>query len=89
MQGMPIPRQDSTAQAKTGLDINQVGTYDGVEIFDVDLDAFEDRPWRKPGADLTDYFNFGFNEQTWKAYCMKQKMIRDEIMHQQRYAGLM
>lgn len=86
MQGMPIPRQDSTQlKSKKGLDIDQVGQFDGVDIFDVDLDTFEDKPWRKPGADITDYFNFGFNEQSWKAYCHKQRMIRDEIMMPQRY----
>lgn len=28
------------------------------------------------GADLSDYFNYGFNEETWKAYCEKQKRLR-------------
>ncbi|KAI7908271.1 Fip1 motif-domain-containing protein, partial [Cokeromyces recurvatus] len=37
----------------------------------------EDKPWRKPGADITDYFNYGFNEITWRAYCAKQKMLRE------------
>lgn len=60
-----------------GVDINAVGAIDGVELFDVDLDGAEDKPWRKPGADLTDYFNYGFNENIWRAYCHKQKMMRD------------
>lgn len=30
---------------------------------------FEKKPWRYPGADLTDYFNFGFDEDSWKQYC--------------------
>ena len=60
-----------------GVDINAVGSIDGVELFDVDLDGVEDKPWRKPGADLTDYFNYGFNETIWRAYCQKQKMMRD------------
>ena len=51
----------------------------GVQIFDHELDNFEDKPWRKPGADLTDYFNFGFNEVTWRAYCVKQKALREEF----------
>jgi pre-mRNA 3'-end-processing factor FIP1 len=50
------------------------------------LDSFEDKPWRKPGADLTDYFNYGFNETTWKAYCLKQRQIRDELAAQKRMA---
>ena len=57
-----------------------MGQYDGVDIYDVDPETFEDKPWRKPGADITDYFNFGFNEQTWRAYCNKQKAIRDEYL---------
>ncbi|KAJ3130214.1 cleavage polyadenylation factor subunit fip1, partial [Irineochytrium annulatum] len=61
------------------LDLNAVGTFDGKEIFDVDLDAFEDKPWRKPGADLTDYFNFGFSEASWRAYNVKQKQMREEM----------
>lgn len=36
----------------------------------------EDKPWRKPGADITDYFNYGFNEDTWRAYCERQKRMR-------------
>lgn len=66
------------AAAKPGaVDINAVGAIDGVELYDVDLDGTDDKPWRKPGADLTDYFNYGFNETIWRAYCQKQKMMRD------------
>ena len=25
---------------------------------------------------MSDYFNYGFNEDTWKAYCEKQKRLR-------------
>lgn len=32
--------------------------------------------WVLTGADLSDYFNYGFNEDTWKAYCEKQKRLR-------------
>ncbi|MED6156784.1 hypothetical protein PIB30_017599 [Stylosanthes scabra] len=38
-------------------------------IFDVNIDTFPEKSWRVPGADITDYFNFGFNENTWKLYC--------------------
>jgi len=54
-----------------------VGEYNGQPITDVDLDDVEDKPWRKPGADITDYFNYGFNEITWRSYCAKQKMLRE------------
>ena len=31
------------------------------------------------GADVTDYFNYGFTEETWKYYCEKQKKMRGEV----------
>jgi len=31
------------------------------------------------GADVTDYFNYGFDEFTWTAYCTKQKNLRNEF----------
>lgn len=48
------------------LDMDAEGSINGENIFDVDLSTLEDKPWRKPGADITDYFNYGFNEDTWK-----------------------
>lgn len=38
-------------------------------ILDVNIDIFEQKPWKHPGADITDYFNFGLNEDAWKLYC--------------------
>ena len=38
-------------------------------IFDVNIDTLEEKPWRIPGVDVTDYFNFGFDENSWKQYC--------------------
>jgi len=34
--------------------------------FDVDIDALETHPWRGKNADISDYFNYGFNEKTWQ-----------------------
>nr|CAD7454262.1 unnamed protein product [Timema tahoe] len=53
-----------------------VGTINGVAAHEYNLDNLEDKPWRKPGADITDYFNYGFNEDTWRAYCERQKRVR-------------
>ncbi|KAM4549133.1 uncharacterized protein fip1l1a [Odontesthes bonariensis] len=36
----------------------------------------EKKPWRKPEADISDYFNYGFNEETWSAYCKKQAILK-------------
>lgn len=47
--------------------------------FDVDIEGLEDKPWRKPGVDISDYFNYGFDELSWKAYCVKQNNERRKI----------
>ncbi len=31
------------------------------------------------GADITDYFNYGFTEDTWKQYCEKQRRLRMDL----------
>jgi hypothetical protein len=38
-------------------------------VFDVDIEAFQEKPWRQHGVDLTDYFNFGLDEESWRKYC--------------------
>nr|VDC92774.1 unnamed protein product [Brassica oleracea] len=40
-----------------------------VTTFDAYFNVFGKKPWRNPGVDVNDYFNFGFNEQSWKDYC--------------------
>ena len=63
--------------SKRTIDVNAVGNINGVPIYDYDIDTMcEEKPWRIPGADMTDYFNYGFNEDSWKAYCDKQKGVR-------------
>ncbi|XP_024145892.1 pre-mRNA 3'-end-processing factor FIP1 isoform X1 [Oryzias melastigma] len=59
-----------------GVDLDAPGNINGVPVLEVDMESFEEKPWRKPGADLSDYFNYGFNEDSWKAYCEKQKRLR-------------
>nr|XP_015207209.1 PREDICTED: pre-mRNA 3'-end-processing factor FIP1-like isoform X1 [Lepisosteus oculatus] len=59
-----------------GVDLEATGNINGLPALEADPDSFEDKPWRKPGADLSDYFNYGFNEDTWKAYCEKQRRLQ-------------
>jgi hypothetical protein len=47
-------------------------------IIELDIDKLEEKPWRKPGADISDYFNYGFSEETWRLYCRKQIQMRQE-----------
>jgi hypothetical protein len=86
------------------IDLNTVGqiagklfpnSYLGKDVYDVDLDGFGDKPWKKAGADITDFFNFGFQESSWKEYADKQNLIRSgqqgqmdmQQMMQQMMAG--
>ncbi|XP_008405699.1 pre-mRNA 3'-end-processing factor FIP1 [Poecilia reticulata] len=41
-----------------------------------DVEPVEEKPWRKSGADITDYFNYGFDEESWKAYRMKHAKLQ-------------
>lgn len=67
-------------QATKGVDVDGEGTVNGIPLYEFSLDTLrdEDKPWRKPGADITDYFNYGFNEETWRKYCQKQNRLRAE-----------
>lgn len=38
-------------------------------VFDIDIDSFEEKPWKYTGVDTSDYFNFGLDEDNWKDYC--------------------
>lgn len=57
-------------------EFESVGSIAGQPAFEFAIENIEDKPWRKPGADITDYFNYGFNEETWRAYCERQKKMR-------------
>ncbi|XP_059637784.1 FIP1[V]-like protein [Cornus florida] len=47
-------------------------------IFDVEVESFEEKPWRLPGIDISDFFNFGLNEESWKSYCKQLEQLRLE-----------
>lgn len=59
-------------------EFESVGTISGQSAIEYNIEAIEDKPWRKPGADITDYFNYGFSEETWRSYCERQKRMRHE-----------
>ncbi|GAV90860.1 Fip1 domain-containing protein [Cephalotus follicularis] len=53
-------------------------------IFDVDIDSFEEKPWKYPGVDVSDFFNFGLNEESWKDYCKQLEQHRLETTMQSK-----
>lgn len=46
---------------------------DGRSILEVDLTAMAEKPWRRPGSDISDWFNYGFDEISWDAYCYRRR----------------
>lgn len=55
------------------VDLDGQPTHKGTMIYDLDLASMEEKPWRKPGADVTDYFNYGFNEGQSFSLCIQQE----------------
>ncbi|KAH3679175.1 hypothetical protein WICMUC_001186 [Wickerhamomyces mucosus] len=80
------PQEDGTVENTTdskstitrvpGIEIEKVGTYNEVPITSINLQDLKEKPWRQPGADISEYFNYGFNEFTWMQYCTKQDTLR-------------
>ncbi|KAG1338769.1 putative FIP1[V]-like protein [Cocos nucifera] len=48
-------------------------------IFDINIEAFEQKPWKQPGVDITDYFNFSLDEDGWKSYCQQLDQFRQRV----------
>ncbi|MCP9259418.1 hypothetical protein DINM_002365 [Dirofilaria immitis] len=61
-QNVPFSAAKAAGSNIGKLDIDGTPTINGEPIYDLDLAQMEERPWRKPGADITDYFNYGFCE---------------------------
>ena len=55
------------------IDPTVAGSLDGRSILDVDLGAMAEKPWRRPGSDISDWFNYGFDEISWEAYCYRRR----------------
>lgn len=55
------------------VDPTVTGVMDGRSILDFDLSAMNEKPWRRPGSDISDWFNYGFDETSWEAYCYRRR----------------
>ncbi|WOK92269.1 FIP1[V]-like protein [Canna indica] len=53
-------------------------------VFDVDIESFEEKPWRHPGVDISNFFNFGLDEDKWKDYCKRLDQLRLESTMQSK-----
>lgn len=43
-----------------------------------------DAPWKVPGADPRDFFNYGLNMPAWRQYCQRIRQFRSEFALQKR-----
>ncbi|PSN62231.1 hypothetical protein BS50DRAFT_603722 [Corynespora cassiicola Philippines] len=69
------------------IDVNADPIYPGtgkpITQVDMDADLVENsKPWRNPGADQSDYFNYGFDEFTWEVYRQRQQTVTSTIAAQ-------
>lgn len=73
-------KEEAKEEPKEGvtIDVNSVAQHNGKPITSLDLSSFKDKPWRAPGADISDYFNYGFDEFSWTEYTSKQDSLRGE-----------
>jgi len=72
-----VPRDIGTVVKPTAGETPEVKAQgdSAFTIYDADtLD--EEKPWLQDGADPSDYFNYGFDEESWRIYCERQRMIR-------------
>ncbi|CEO97872.1 hypothetical protein PBRA_005986 [Plasmodiophora brassicae] len=51
-------------------------------VYDVDIDALPEKPWKHHLADLSDWFNYGFDENSWRTYCQRQVQMRLTVSKQ-------
>ena len=55
------------------IDPTQPGIIEGRPVYEVDISNLSEKGWRKAGADLSDWFNYGFDEISWEAYCYRRR----------------
>ncbi|XP_074574999.1 FIP1[V]-like protein [Curcuma longa] len=79
--GFPAWANSSVRACGIGLDFTLPSHK---TIFDVDIESFEEKPWRYPGVDISDFFNFGLDEDKWKDYCKRLDQLRLESTMQSK-----
>jgi pre-mRNA 3'-end-processing factor FIP1 len=81
------PGASYPAQRTSTVDVNSNPVYppQGKPLLQVDMDADlaeEQKIWRRPGEDQSDYFNYGFDEFTWETYRQRQLTMANTIERQ-------
>ena len=70
--------------------VHGTGPHLQSSVFGYDIAQMADRPWAAPGANVSDYFNYGFNEDSWRAYCQLQSEGAESLQQKaQQYQNMM
>ncbi|CAO2654728.1 Nn.00g114610.m01.CDS01 [Neocucurbitaria sp. VM-36] len=82
-----LPGTAYPAQRTSTIDVNGNPVYppQGKEILSIDMEADmaeEQKIWRRPGEDQSDYFNYGFDEFTWEMYRQRQVSMAQTLQQQ-------
>lgn len=48
--------------------------------FDIRFDQIDDKPWTRGSGDVSDFFNYGMNEDDWIEYARQQIILRQELI---------
>jgi Fip1 motif len=67
----------SAPPSHPSIDPTVTGMLEGRPVFEVDMAALADKAWRRPGSDISDWFNYGFDEISWEAYCYRRRELGD------------
>ena len=72
---------DNNDKEKSKTPLNKKKKSELPGIFMTNFDDFGSRrPWRQPGQDITDYFNYGFTEETWSIYARQIRTMHERTM---------
>ncbi|XP_047443382.1 pre-mRNA 3'-end-processing factor FIP1 isoform X2 [Mugil cephalus] len=68
-------RRTQSSGATKEQDVDALENIQGTEVHSPSPETIENKPWMKPGANISDYFNYGFDEESWDAYCKRQTTL--------------
>ena len=74
------PPSDALYDART--EAQKAQDLPPMTIYQVDIDSLPEKPWRRPGANLSDWFNYGFDERSWSLWCGKRhemEQMREDL----------
>lgn len=74
-ESLQYPPTDSLYDGRTQEE--QAQEPPPMTIYQVDIDSLPEKPWRRPGANLSDWFNYGFDEHTWALWCAKKNTMSE------------